>query len=423
VPAISVYTPVHNSRWIERAWKSLQSQKFTNFEWVLVPNGDCRTLPDSLLSDPRIRVFAAHDLTGNIGALKKFAVSHATADILVELDHDDELTPDALLAISREADPTKAEFLYSDFAAVEEGYKPFKYSADYNWTTYTFYYQGHQLLASKAFDACPVSLGYLPFAPNHVRAFTRKAYEVCGGYDDKLLVADDYDLMVKMYINQVEFKRIESCLYIYHLHSNNTSTNADRQATIERTHLRISHARNTELVSEWVRRQKLLTFELSVMDIANSPRIIVNPLKTLSLSGEDRRPVFHGLSDMADNSVGELVVSNLLPYLDRTLILPFFQECYRILAPGGWMRCQFPSTDGRAAYTNPLYLSHWNTTTLWTFTRRAYADMAGVSGVRFYEARAWDYYPTAEHETAKMLYAQVDLVALKGQRQPGWAGI
>lgn len=423
MPAISVYTPVHNSRWIERAWKSLQSQKFTGFEWILVPNGDCKTLPDSLLSDPRVRVFPAPDLTGNIGALKKFAVQHCTGDLLVELDHDDELTTDALYRLLQESDPEKAQFLYSDFAAVEEGYIPFKYSADYGWETYPIYYQGRSLLASVAFDACPVSLGYLPFAPNHVRAFTRKAYEVCGGYNDTLLLADDYDLMVKMYIAEVEFIRISQCLYIYHLHPNNTSTDAVRQATIERTQQKIANATNAKLVSEWVRRKKLDSFELSVSEMADSPHVVINPIKTVAaeVTGGDLR--FNKLSDLADNSVGELVISNLLPYLNPGVIVPFFSECYRVLAPGGWMRCKFPSTDGRAAFTNPLYLSYWNTTTFWTFTRRPYADMAGVSGIRFYEARSWDFYPTTEHETAKMLYAQVDLVALKGQKQPGWAGI
>lgn len=432
MPLISVYTPLNSTRWIERAWKSLKSQKFQDFEWILVPNGKCQTLPDDILTDPRVRIFAAEDLTGNIGALKKFAVAHAAGDLLVELDYDDELTPDALQALADKVDVTQSQFLFSDFAAVKEGYTPHLYSKDFGWESYPFHYAGRQLMAMRSFDACPVSLGYLPFSPNHVRAFTRKAYSLCGGYDDKLLLADDYDLMVKMYLTRTEFIRIPQCLYIYHLHEANTSTDKSRIEQIMRAQSKIANKANEAMVNEWCRRNSLPSYELSVAASTESPFPVITPLANLSwaFGGETahktvavQKPVFQGLSDKADNSVGQLCVYHLLPYLDRSLILPFFRECYRVLAPGGWMRCRIPSTAGNAAYTNPAYLSHWNKTTFWSFTRSHYADLAGVSDIRFYEARSWDFFPSEQHEDVNMLYTQSDLVALKGQRQPGWAGI
>jgi glycosyltransferase involved in cell wall biosynthesis len=428
VPLISVYTPVNSTRWIDRTWKSLKSQKFQDFEWVLVTNGKCQTLPDDILDDPRVRVFAAEDMTGNIGALKRFAVSHTAGELLVELDHDDEFTPDTLQVLYDKADLTQAQFLFSDFAAVKEGYTPHVYSKDYNWESYPFPYAGRQLLAMRSFDVCPVSLGYLPFSPNHVRAFTRKAYNLCGGYDDKLLVADDYDLMVKMYLARTEFIRIPQCLYIYHLHESNTSTDDVKLKAILRAQAKISNTSNEAMVNEWCRRNNLPSYELSVSATTESPFPVLTPLAKLKydfVDGGEKslKPIFPMLSDKADNSVGQLCVYHLLPFLNRGLILPFFRECYRILAPGGWMRCRVPSTAGNAAFTNPAYLSYWNKTTFWSFTRRSYADLAGVQDIRFYEARSWDFYPSEKHESVEMLYTQSDLVALKGQRQPGWSGI
>jgi hypothetical protein len=128
---------------------------------------------------------------------------------------------------------------------------------------------------------------------------------------------------------------------------------------------------------------------------------------------------FAQLSDLPEASVGVLICRHILPYLERGLIIPFFEACYRALAPGGWMRCTVPSTSGRAAFSNPIYRSYWNQSTFQTFCNALQADLAGGHNCRFQYVRAWETWESPEDYQAKMFLDCVDLVALKGQKQPG----
>jgi len=428
--AISIYTPTHTTAFLPQAWESLRNQQGDiDYEWILVPNGDCSSLPAELLADRHVRVFPALGLTGRVGALKQFAVQHASGELLVELDHDDLLAPTTLATLQAQADVSKAQFLYSDFASFEGEFKPFQYPAEYGWEQYPVSLAGRQLQASRAFEPCPVSLGWLPFAPNHVRAWTRKAYDRAGGYSEQYDIVDDYDLMLRTYLSGAEFIHIPECLYFYREHRGGASK--QRNAQVQELQQKLSDQNIDAVLEEWRDRQKLPAYELSISAGTESQFPVLTPLAKATrmepLQGEagKQNKTFHfdGLSDLADSSVGRLDINHLLPYLPPSLIVPLFEECYRVLAPRGWLRCRAPSTDGRAAFTNPLYRSFWNETTFWTFTKRKFAAMAGNQMARFYAARSWTAYPTWEHIAEQYAVACVDMVALKGQKQPGWIDI
>jgi len=48
------------------------------------------------LKDPRVRRYRQDSRNGYIGSIKRYAAGLSTGEILVELDHDDELTPTCL---------------------------------------------------------------------------------------------------------------------------------------------------------------------------------------------------------------------------------------------------------------------------------------------------------------------------------------
>ena len=55
----------------------------------------------------------------------------------------------------------------------------------------------------------------------------------------------------------------------------------------------------------------------------------------------------------------------------------------------------------------------------WYYTRRQQQlYLQGVTA-RFQAARVWQEFPTESHREHNLLYVYADLVALKGQRQPG----
>src|SRR5260370_21241616 len=105
---ISIITPTNNPQWLRRAYASLRQQTCENWEWIIVPNHGAFWTAFGLdeLLEPRLRIIRPGsdnwNDTGNIGYWKRLAAGYARGDVIVELDHDDELLPDALRLI-REA--------------------------------------------------------------------------------------------------------------------------------------------------------------------------------------------------------------------------------------------------------------------------------------------------------------------------------
>ncbi|MEG3841772.1 glycosyltransferase, partial [Microcoleus sp. herbarium14] len=121
LPKISVVMPVYNPQidFLESAIDSVIAQVYTN--WELCIADDCstdftvaETLKNWAAKDDRIRIQFRTE-NGNISAATNSAAALATGDIILFLDNDDELTPDALgeVALYFAAHPT-TDFLYSD---------------------------------------------------------------------------------------------------------------------------------------------------------------------------------------------------------------------------------------------------------------------------------------------------------------------
>ena len=113
---ISVLTPSHDSRYLSDCYRSLVSQSYTDWEWVVVLNRGAAAWrpPDK---DERATVVRAPTHLAGVGALKRFACQLTKGDVLLELDHDDKLSTDCLsqvLATFR-ARP-EAALAYSDFS-------------------------------------------------------------------------------------------------------------------------------------------------------------------------------------------------------------------------------------------------------------------------------------------------------------------
>ncbi|MBE9186852.1 glycosyltransferase [Microcoleus sp. LEGE 07076] len=121
LPKISVVMPVYNPQidFLESAIDSAINQVYKN--WELCIADDCstnsavaETLKDWAQKDDRIRIKFRTE-NGNISAATNSAAALATGDIILFLDNDDELTPDALgeVALYFATHPT-TDFLYSD---------------------------------------------------------------------------------------------------------------------------------------------------------------------------------------------------------------------------------------------------------------------------------------------------------------------
>ena len=426
---LSVFTPTHKPEYLAQAHASLAAQSWQDWEWVLVPNGPAFAIPEALRADPRVRIVPAPDWISRlgIGMLKRYSCEQCRGDVLVELDHDDILLPGALAKIAQAVDGG-AGFVYSDFANFRADGTCEVYDSAYGWESYQVAHAGRTYTAMRAFEADASSLHLIYYAPNHVRAWTLDAYRRAAGHDSTLGVVDDHDLVCRTYLAGVEFKHIPECLYLYRLQSGGQNTYLQRNAEIQQRQQQVSDRYVYGLIAEWSRRKGLAMYDLGGATGRPEGFLSVD-LHDADLICDVRK----GLP-LPDGSVGCIRAFDFLEHIPTCrdagcdhgadgmaakCIVGLMNEIYRVLAPGGWIISRTPSTDGRGAFQDPTHVSFWNPNSFWYYTRREQARyVPGIRG-RFQGTRIWQTFPTEWHRANNIPYVYADLVALKGQRQPG----
>jgi len=393
---ISVITPTNNTRYLKETYDSLVGQTHTDWEWVVVPNGGATWESE----DPRVRIIPA-DFTGSIGGLKKFACRQAKGDILVELDHDDLLTPTALAQIAG-AFEDGVGMVYSNCADFNADWSPHTFSPLYGWRYQEQEFFGHKVQEALAFPPNALSMANIEFAPNHVRAWRAKTYWEVGGHDTSLPLADDYDLCCRMYL-QSTIRHIPACLYLYRVHGDNTwLTN---NSTLVEASLARSDFYRAAIVKRWAELEGLPLIDLGAQ--FGKPEGYTG----VDLEGADVTADLRDGLPFDDSSVGVVRACDFLEHLpdkERTM-----NEIYRVLVPGGWLLSITPSTDGRGAFQDPTHVSYWNENSFWYYTNRNYAAYAPRIKCRFQARRLTSFFPTDFHRTHNIPYVQADLVALK----------
>ena len=120
-PTISIVMPVYNTdeAWLRRAIESIRNQVYPHWELCVCDDGSSQAQVADLLTafaqdDTRIHVHYNEKNTGIAGASNQ-ALALATGEFVGLLDHDDELSPDALFEVVRylNAHP-ETDLVYSD---------------------------------------------------------------------------------------------------------------------------------------------------------------------------------------------------------------------------------------------------------------------------------------------------------------------
>lgn len=106
-PTVSIVTPVYNPEpsWLRDTIESVRNQVYENWELCLADDGSTRTGVRTLLEeyarkDSRIKVTFV-EKNGGISSASNAALALATGEFVGLLDHDDQLTPDALYEVVR----------------------------------------------------------------------------------------------------------------------------------------------------------------------------------------------------------------------------------------------------------------------------------------------------------------------------------
>jgi GT2 family glycosyltransferase len=197
-PLVSVVTPVYNTdaRWLRACIESVRNQAYPNWELCLADDGSTRVETRAVLreyeGDPRIKIKI---LAANLGiaAASNEALALAAGEFVAFLDHDDELTPDALFEVVAHLNQHQdADVIYSDEDKLEvDGTRSDPYFKP-DWSPEHFLTNMY---------TC------------HLMVVRRALIERIGGFRPGYEGAQDYDLVLRLIDHTARIGHVPKVLY------------------------------------------------------------------------------------------------------------------------------------------------------------------------------------------------------------------
>lgn len=235
-PLVSIFTPIFNTKEVLwRSYESLKRQTYTNWEWIMVNDSSDggKTLKIALeiqKNDPRVKVYDFREKTGGIvGESKYRAASLCSGQYLIEFDHDDILLPDAVqMTVDAFQKYPDCKFVYSDCAEIDQNHISLTYGNDFAFGYGSYRdeeFDGRIYKAVNTQNINPKTIRHIVGVPNHLRAWDRFFYHSIGGHNRNLSIADDYELIVRSFLN-TKFVRIPKMLYLQFFHNSNTQNDS-----------------------------------------------------------------------------------------------------------------------------------------------------------------------------------------------------
>ena len=401
----SVITPSHkNTPYFEELYRSLCAQTYENWEWIVWTNGDFDTekIPSEIELDRRVIIYKYDGETTNVGFHKNRAFNLGTGDVLVEVDHDDTITPDCLEELNKAYQDETIGFVYSDVAINKEDFIPYKSS--HGWTYYNYEHEGKNLYVMNTWEPTSHSLSFIWYSPDHVRSWRTGVYKNLGGHNVDLSICDDHELMIRTYLS-AKMYHISKPLYVYRVYGENTYL--ERNAQIQTKTVELQRQYAYQLAERDAELRGLLKVDMGG-GLFPRPGYL-----TIDQEGADITCDLNDGIPLEDNSVGVLNASHVIEHLRDPV--KTMREIHRVLAHGGWAFIEVPSTDGRGAWQDPTHVSFWNEHSFWYYTDRLKAQFIRNKDIRFqtYRLDTWNMAPHIPVVSAW-------LVAIKDeQRFPG----
>lgn len=201
-PLISVIVPVYNidEKWLRRCIDSVREQTYENWELCIADDRSDRphiaaVLSEYAGSDPRIKVVFREE-NGHISAASNTALELAAGEFCVLLDHDDELSKDALYWVVHELNEYHdAQMIYSDEDLLDTRGRRYSPSFKPDFSRDLLY-----------------SLNLV----THLSAYRTELLRKIGGFRIGLEGSQDYDLALRV-VKQIRADQIRHiCKVLYH---------------------------------------------------------------------------------------------------------------------------------------------------------------------------------------------------------------
>ena len=401
----SIISPAHKKTpYLIELYKSIVAQTYENWEWILWLNNKLKEkdLPEEIKNDKRVKIYRTESKSTSVGYHKHHAFHKGSGDILVEVDHDDIITPDCLEELNKAYQDSEVGFAYSDVAVLDDNFVP--YNEAHGWTYYRHKHGNKSLYVMNTWKPTSHSVGLIWYAPDHVRSWRTNLYHEIGGHNVELDICDDHELMIRTYLKSKMY-HIPKPLYLYRVYGENTYLQRNAQIQVKTVELQRQYA--YQLAERDAELKGLLKVDMGG-GLFPRPGYL-----TVDQEGADITCDLNDGIPLPDNSVGVLNASHVIEHLRDPI--KTMREIHRVLAHGGWAMIEVPSTDGRGAWQDPTHVSFWNEHSFWYYTDWTKAQYIRNKDIRFQVYRL-ETFEMAPHIPVVSAW----LVAIKDeQRLPG----
>lgn len=207
-PRISIVVPTYNpsAEVLEAMLASVESQLYPDWELCVADDGStephvARILEAHAARDERIKLDLAPDNRG-VSRASNRALALATGELTVLLDHDDLLEEQAIFRVAESVIEDDPDMLYSDEIHISQD----------GGVAQRFVYR-------PAF-----SLEYLRSHPYivHLAGFRTSLLRDIGGFDERMRISQDYDLILRVVEKARRIVHIPAILYRWRIHGQST---------------------------------------------------------------------------------------------------------------------------------------------------------------------------------------------------------
>jgi len=423
-PKISIFTPSHDISKLNRAYQSILSQNYSDWEWVILLNGGAKNSQSELFSilkikknDKKVKVFTTKN-RGYVGDLKHEACSLCKWEYLLELDHDDELLPKCLEKISEAINESDFDFLYSDTVMLDPAWNMQMFGEQFGWD-HVVSEHGMSSITPKPH---PVNWSKIFFQPNHFRCWKKSFYDKIGWHDESLKICDDQDLICRTFLNTKKIKHIAGPYYKQNL--SNKSTQFEYNKEIAQKNWELYHKYFIQMCDNFFDKKYDFGGWISKKEWYISVDVNGGDINC------DLNSNFEEV--LGKNSAGIIRCHDLIEHIKDPI--KFMNSLYDTLIDGWVADIMVPCSSGDGGFCDPTHVSFWNQRSFRYYTEEHMSKYVPEIKCKFMISHIdtidyWENIPTIHYEyfgssrskKERLSYVRVHLVAIKSMSdRPKW---
>jgi glycosyltransferase involved in cell wall biosynthesis len=201
-PLVSIWMAAYNAaQTISKSIESVLAQSYKNFELIIVDDGSTDNTADIVRSFEHESIKYFLKTNGGLASARNVQIKQSSGTFVVILDSDDMMTPDFLSQHLQAFEQyPEADIIYCDDLFIDENDKPVRI------LNRPEYHDNNRLISELFRCGYPV----VPFRT----CIRKKVFDKIGGYDERLVVYEDYDILMRFAQHGLKMHHLPGLFYL-----------------------------------------------------------------------------------------------------------------------------------------------------------------------------------------------------------------